>query len=299
MTPDIETCELTKRYGKRSAVSELSLSVDKGSVFGFLGPNGAGKTTTIRMMLGLARPTSGTINLLGNPIPGALSAIRRRIGVLLEPPTFYPSTSSLTNLKLLAFTSGVRKTRRELEELLDLVGLGDEGKKKVRAFSHGMRQRLGIAACLLHHPDLIVLDEPLTGLDPDGIRQIRGLVNVLAKEGKTVFLSSHLLAEVQQVCTHVGFLKDGKLIGQFSIDEALQKVQRVRVSVPDTGEPGAILRDHGWRAIEQDGSLIIEGADRDQVRDLLVAHNFRDAKVSEQSGNLEDVYVELTGKDQG
>lgn len=298
MTPAIETCELTKRYGKRSAVSELSLSVDEGSVFGFLGPNGAGKTTTIRMMLGLARPTTGTINLLGNPIPGALNAIRRRIGVLLEPPAFYPSTSSLTNLKLLAFTSGVRKTRRELEELLDLVGLGDEGKKKVGAFSHGMSQRLGIAACLLHHPDLIVLDEPLTGLDPDGIRQVRALVNVLAKEGKTIFLSSHLLAEVQQVCTHVGFLKDGRLIGQFSIDEALQKVQRVRVSVSETGEPGAILRDHGWRAIEQDGSLIIEGADRDQVRDLLVAHNFR-AKVSEQSGNLEDVYIELTGEDEG
>lgn len=294
ITNAIETNSLTKRFGTHAAVSGLDLVVPTGEIFGFLGPNGAGKTTTIRMLLGLARPTSGSVSLMGSPMPKAASELRFRIGALLEPPAFYPSLSAITNLRLLALTSGKKPTHR-INALIDSVGLSGSKAKRVSGFSHGMRQRLGIAAALLHDPELIVLDEPLTGLDPDGIRDVRILMKNLATSGKTVFLSSHALSEVQQTCTSVAFLSKGRLAGQYQVDQFLEESRTVRVVIEPKEQAADLLKNLGWRVSFHAGELIVESGNRDQVRDALVQNGLSPIQVTQRGRSLEDLYIELTG----
>ncbi len=209
--PVVRTVGLTKRYGGRTVVDSLDLEVPRGVVAGFLGPNGAGKTTTLRMLLGLARPSGGTGEVLGAPLDRA-AAYLPKVGALIESPAFYPALSGERNLAVQAALS--RIDRRRISVVLDRVGLGDRGADAYRTYSLGMKQRLGIAAALLGEPDLLVLDEPTNGLDPAGIRSMRELLRSLAADGPTVLVSSHLLAEVQQMCDWLVVVENGRRIYQ-------------------------------------------------------------------------------------
>jgi ABC-2 type transport system ATP-binding protein len=207
-TPAVDVRGLTKRYGARTAVDALDLQVPAGAVTGFVGPNGAGKTTTIRALLGLVRPSAGVGTVLGRPF-GAPEAYLPRVGALVEAPAHHPALSGRANLRVLARLGGVDDER--VEQVLGLVGLGARGDDPARSYSLGMRQRLGIAAALLPAPDLLVLDEPTNGLDPAGIREVRGLLRELAERGTTVLVSSHLLAEIEVICDHVVLVAGGRL----------------------------------------------------------------------------------------
>ena len=207
----VETTGLTKRFGGHAAVDGIDLAVPTGSVYGFLGPNGSGKTTTIRMLLGLISPTSGSRRLLGRPIPEASVDVLHRVGSLVEGPAFHPYLSGRANLARLDAADVLadpRTSRTRIDAALDRVGLLAAAQKRYRAYSLGMRQRLAIAAALLAPRDLLVLDEPTNGLDPQGTREVRSLIASLASDGTTVLVSSHLLAEVEQVCSHVGMMRD-------------------------------------------------------------------------------------------
>jgi ABC-2 type transport system ATP-binding protein len=231
---------LTKRFGTQIAVNELNLTVDRGVLFGFLGPNGAGKTTTIRMMLGLVRPTAGTIRLLEQPVWEPRRAVLSRVGAIVEDPAFWPYLSGRRNLEYLARAAGpsAEQHRRlgRIEEVLRQVDLQEAAGKKVKAYSHGMRQRLGIAATLLGEPDIIVLDEPLNGLDPQGIREMRSLLRRLADGGATVFISSHLLSEVELTCDRVAVLARGRLVAEGAPSSLRGDVVAVAVEVDDEGK---------------------------------------------------------------
>ncbi|MDA0290070.1 MAG: ATP-binding cassette domain-containing protein [Actinomycetota bacterium] len=229
MTPTgayaLETSGLTKTFGSHDAVADLSLQVPHGSVFGFLGPNGSGKTTTIRMLLGLASPTSGQVSLLGHPIPGELDVALPKVGALVEGPAFYPYLSGHKNL--LRFDAADRfsdsSTRAErVASALARVGLSNASDKKAGEYSLGMKQRLGLANALLKPRELLILDEPTNGLDPQGTREVRNLIRSLASEGITIFLSSHLLGEIEQVCSHVAVMSEGALVAHGSLEELRQ-----------------------------------------------------------------------------
>jgi ABC-type multidrug transport system ATPase subunit len=212
----IEVVELTKHYGTKKAVDNISFSVEQGQVFGFLGPNGSGKTTTIGLLLGIINKTSGIIKLFESD---DLDSARLRIGATLETPNFYPYLSGLDNLKIVAKIK--RATDEQIERALKLVDLSARAKSPFRTYSLGMKQRLAIAAATLSNPDLVILDEPTNGLDPDGIRDVRQIIKRLADEGKTIFLSSHLLSEVEQVCSHVAVIKNGKLLKSGHVKELI------------------------------------------------------------------------------
>lgn len=215
----VETCGLTKRFKDVLAVDQVDLSVEQGQVFGFLGPNGSGKTTTIGMLMGIVTPTAGSFSLFGASSPKALLAARTRIGATLETPNFYPYLGGRDNLVVTARLKGVGNER--IDECLDLVGLGDRGKHKFKTYSLGMKQRLALAATMLNDPELIVLDEPANGLDPQGMREVREIIGVLADRGKTIFLSSHLLWEVERTCTHVAIVRKGRIVKMGSVAEVV------------------------------------------------------------------------------
>jgi ABC-type multidrug transport system ATPase subunit len=211
----IETHDITKRYGDNVAVDNLNLRVRRGEVYGFLGPNGAGKTTTLRMLLGLAKPTSGGASVLGGS-PGSSASIAR-IGALVEAPGFYPGLSGRDNLRVLAHHSGAPK--RRIDTVLDQVGLVDRAKDRYATFSQGMKQRLGVAAALLRDPELLILDEPTNGLDPGGIAEMRSFIRGLGSGRRTVLLSSHLMTEVEQICDRAGVISRGALVKEATVDE--------------------------------------------------------------------------------
>lgn len=248
----IETSGLSKRFGHQLAVDSVDLAVPRGSVFGFLGPNGSGKTTTIRLMLGLASATSGTVRLLGQDMPRQLQGVLPRVGALVEGPAFYPFLSGAANLHRFDAAdphvpAATRKAR--VRSALERVGLTHAADKKVRAYSLGMKQRLGIANALLAPRDLLILDEPTNGLDPQGTREVRSLVRSLAADGATVFVSSHLLAEVEQICTHAAIMSAGRLVAQGTLAELRQGGQaRIRVLTPDAGAASAVLARLGLSA---------------------------------------------------
>ncbi len=213
----VQTQNLSKSFGKEQAVSNLNLQIRKGEIYGFLGPNGAGKTTTIRMLLGLMKPSSGTIKIFEKNITKDRIQILAKIGSLVENPSYYPHLTAYENLEALRKILGVSKTR--IDEVLEIVRLKEVAHKKVKGFSLGMKQRLGIAASLLHSPELLILDEPTNGLDPSGIIEIRNLIKRLPEEyGMTIIISSHLLSEIDQMATQVGIVSKGKLIFQDSIE---------------------------------------------------------------------------------
>ena len=217
---DVHKTYRRRRGGPNKAVDGLGLVVDDGGVHGFLGPNGSGKTTTIRMLLGLVRPDSGTLQVLGQPVPASLPQLIPDVGALVETPLFFPNFSGRTNLRILGDVSGISTSRQE--ECLEIVGLRDRADDRFKSYSLGMKQRLGIAAALLKSPRLLILDEPSNGLDPAGIREVRELIRTLGADGRTtVFLSSHLLTEVQQVCDHVSILARGRCVASGRVDDVL------------------------------------------------------------------------------
>ncbi len=250
MDTTIEVRNLSKRFGSFEAVRDVSFTVRKGDVFGFLGPNGAGKSTTIRCLLSLIRPNSGSIRLFGKELQNERSAILSNVGSIIEKPDFYKYMSARKNLEVFARISGADVDASDIQKMLEFVGLGDRGGHKVSGFSHGMKQRLGIAQTLLHDPDLIVLDEPTTGLDPQGIVEVRNLILRLKNEQhKTILLSSHQLSEIELIANRMviinkgtsiiegevaELLNSGELIVVFSLDEARRAADLVMGAFPDT-----------------------------------------------------------------
>ena len=311
-TAAIETHGLGKRYGSQAAVDNLDLMVPAGAVFGFLGPNGSGKTTTIRMLLGLANATSGRASVLGQAMPGALDAVLPRVGALVEGPAFYPYLTGRANLHRLdaACPYAPAATRRaRVEEALDRVGLGAAAGKKVKAYSLGMKQRLGLANALLRPRELMVLDEPTNGLDPQGTREVRKLIASLAHDGTTVFVSSHLLAEVEQICTHAAVMRAGRLVAQGTLEELRSAGQaKVTILTPDAGAARTVLARlglvPGTAEPVSDGAgpaavtavLPAAAAPPEDIVRALVDFGVRVRGFSLDSGSLEDRFVELTGE---
>jgi ABC-2 type transport system ATP-binding protein len=313
----IETRGLTKRFGHQLAVDNVDLAVPHGAVFGFLGPNGSGKTTTIRMLLGLAAASAGTVSVLGLPMPQRLHEVLPRVGALVEGPAFYPFLSGTANLHRLDAASrhGTPRTRNaRVTAALERVGLSHAGGKRVHAYSLGMKQRLGIANALLSPRDLLVLDEPTNGLDPQGTREVRSLVRSLAADGATVFVSSHLLAEVEQICTHAAIMSAGRLVAQGPLSELRQGGDtRIRLLTPDAGTACEVLLRLGMapgRASAEvgsagDGEVVSAGPavaarlamppPEDIVADL-VAAGVRVRGFSVERESLEERFFALTGE---
>lgn len=297
----VATHGLTKSFGGRVVVDNLDLVVPDGAVYGFLGPNGSGKTTTIRMLLGLIEPTTGDRILLGHDRP---IAALPRIGALVEGPAFHPYLSgraNLTRLDAVDATADRRTTAARVDAALDRVGLMAAAKKSYRQYSLGMRQRLAIAAALLAPRDLLVLDEPTNGLDPQGTREVRGLIASLAAEGATVVVSSHLLSEIEQICSHLGVISAGTMVAQGSVEEIRSQQQTTAVvTTTDPAAAAAVLTEHGLTEVETGPDFARAIADPDHAPEELVA-----ALVAAGVGvrgftlerpSLEDLFVELTGE---
>ena len=303
MTPALATAGLTKRFGAQTAVDGIDLDVPTGSVYGFLGPNGSGKTTTIRMALGLVRPSAGTVSLLGRPMPGDLRAVLPRVGALVDGPAFHPYLSGRANLARLDAAdrfADPRTSRTRIDAALDRVGLLHAGTKRYRAYSLGMRQRLGIAAALLVPREMLVLDEPTNGLDPQGTREVRSLVASLGAEGVTILVSSHLLSEVEQICTHVGVMRTGRLVAQGAIDE-LRAGQRAtaRVTTPDGAAAARVLARAGLTetATSDEGAAGILGdVPPEDVVAALVGAGIAVRGFVVDRPRLEDLFIQLTGE---
>ncbi len=302
--PAVSTHGLTKRFrGGQVAVNAIDLEVPYGSVYGFLGPNGSGKTTTIRMLLGLIAPTAGTHELFGLSMPSRAGQILPRVGALVEGPAFHLHLSgqaNLTRLDAADRTADPRTAKKRIGEALDRVGLTVAAGKKVRNYSLGMKQRLGIAAALLQPRELLVLDEPTNGLDPQGTREVRSLVGSLADEGTTVLVSSHLLSEVEQICTHVGVMHAGNLIRQGTL-EALREgqVARVRVHTGAPGEAAAVLSRLGLEQVNRQGtevSAALDGRAPEEINAELVRSGVGVRGFIVDAPTLEDVFVALTGE---
>jgi len=295
---------LTKRFrGGQLAVADLDLAVPSGSVYGFLGPNGSGKTTTIRMLLGLIVPTRGSWEVLGAPMPAGASRVLRRVGALIEGPAFHPYLGGWANLARLDAADSLadpRTSRARIGQALERVGLGAAAGKRYRNYSMGMRQRLGLAAALLQPRELLVLDEPTNGLDPQGTREVRALIRELAGEGATVFLSSHLLSEVEQVCTHAGIMSAGCMVAHGSLAELGAGAEpRLRV---DTTEPDLavrVLAELGCRDAErrdEGAEAVLDGVAPERACAALVRAGVPVRGLVVQRPSLEDTYVSLTGE---
>jgi len=294
--PMIEINALTKRYGATTAVSDLTFTVRPGVVTGFLGPNGAGKTTTMRMILGLHEPTSGSVTVNGRP-PRTHTAPLREIGGMLDPRAVHPSRSAYHHLLALAQTSGIRRSR--VDEVIDAVGLREVAGRGAGKFSLGMSQRLGIAAALLGDPATVVLDEPVNGLDVEGIRWIRGLLADLAARGKTVFVSSHLMSEIAQTATHLIVIGRGRLIADTSVAEfiasAAPAAARVRVRSSDPDALAGLLRSPEVTVeAADDGALLVSGLPAGHVGAAAGAAGITVLELATEQASLEDAFVDLT-----
>jgi ABC-type multidrug transport system ATPase subunit len=300
----IETRGLSKRYrGGQLAVDGLDLTVPTGSVFGFLGPNGSGKTTTIRMLMGLISPTDGAASVLGEAMPGAVNRVLPRVGALIEGPALYPYLTGTQNLARLdaADRDAPHATRRaRIGTALERVGLSAAADKKAKAYSLGMKQRLGLAAALLQPRELLILDEPTNGLDPQGMREIRGLIQTLAADGTTVFLSSHLLDEIEQVCTHAAVMNRGRLVIQGTVSQLGAGLRaRLAVTTPDAEQAVTVLKSLDGTQIETangKASCDAEGLEPDAVCAALVAAGVRVFGFGVERPSLEDAFVALTGE---
>ena len=294
----LQTEALTKRYGRRTVVDSLSLSVERGDIFGFLGQNGAGKSTLIRMALGLVRPTGGRVRLLGHDMPQHSLKGLCRVGAIVEAPAFYENFSGWDNLRILTAMSG-GASRKKIEEALVLVDLLDRARDPVRTYSHGMRQRLGIAQALLPHPEFIILDEPTDGLDPQGIREVRLLLPRLRDEfGLTIMLSSHLLHEVERVCNAVAIIDKGRLLYQGSIKSLIAEEKLLKITVDPLEDAYRLLSRDPLLSVSRNGSqalyvrLLKEHIPR--VNALLVANDIHVMELTPQRATLEEVFLNLT-----
>ena len=298
----IITRAATKRYGAVLAVDAIDLDVRAGDRYGLLGPNGSGKSTLVRMLLGLVYASSGEIQVLGKPVPKKISEVLPQIGALVEEPAAYPNLSGRANLRLFdaAGPGGSRRTRRaRIDEALERVGMGGIDRRPVRSYSLGMRQRLGLAAALVRSPRLLILDEPGNGLDPRGLRDLRQLLIELNEAGTTIFLSSHLLAEVELLCTRVGVLDRGKLVLQQDLASLRQPTGRIIVETPDAGQAVALL-DGRVEAVKGageagGGSLVVRHDDPAALNARLVGQGIRVTAMTVQRRSLEDVVLAITG----
>ena len=297
----IEVRGLTKRYGEIVAVDGVDLTIEPGDVFGYLGPNGAGKTTSLRMMMGLIRPSAGSVRLFGRDPQVSVKALERVAG-FVEAPSFYPYFSGRRNLELCAALDGLEGDHtKAIDQVLEIVGLLDRAKDRVRGYSHGMRQRLGIASALLRHPRLLILDEPTTGLDPAGMRDMRRLVRDLADRGITVLLSSHLLVEVDELCNRVAIIRRGRIAYEGSLAELRQTAGLTyRVRTTDDRRARAILT--GQESVSRleaapGGELAFKVTDETAVADLSLAlaeSGVAILELSPKQATLEELFFRLT-----
>jgi len=294
----LETRQLTKTFRRHTVVDRLSLTVENGDIFGFLGQNGAGKSTTIRMLLGLVRPTSGKVIVLGHEMTRHPMRALRRIGAIVEAPAFYENFSGRQNLQMFSAISGGAEANR-IDSVLELVNLRERANDPVRVYSHGMRQRLGIAQALLPNPELIILDEPTDGLDPQGLFEMRKLISLLRDElGLTIVLSSHLLHEVEQVCNRVAIIDSGRLLYQGSVADLVNRNNVTRLKVDRLAEAHELLSRNHQLSVSRNGdsSLYLKmGCEQlAEVNALLVKHGFNVSELSPQLESLEDVFLRLT-----
>jgi ABC-type multidrug transport system ATPase subunit len=297
----VQTYELTKRFGRLIAVEEVDLEVKEGDLFGFLGPNGSGKTTTVRMLLGLVYPTSGEMLLLGRPMPRDARAVLPDVGALIEGPAFYPHLSGVTNLALFdaAGPRGDRKTRRRrIRDALERVGLARDGRRAVKAYSSGMRQRLGLAAALLRPHRLLILDEPTNGLDPRGMQEIRDLLVELTADGTTVLLSSHLLTEVEAICNRAAIIHAGHLVAHDEVSALLAPTGRVWIDTPD---PEVVLelakRTPGFSIVDRAAHRVaihLNGLAPEDLSARLHQEGVRIRELVIERPTLEQLFLKLT-----
>jgi ABC-type multidrug transport system ATPase subunit len=294
----LQTEELTKRFGARTAVDRLSMRVERGDIYGFLGPNGAGKSTTLRMLLGLVRPTFGTIKFQARASGWDYIRARLRIGAIVETPAFYENFSGRRNLQLLASLSGGVLSKR-VEEVLEIVDLRDRARDPVKTYSYGMRQRLGIAQALLPTPEVIILDEPTNGLDPQGIQQTRELIRRLREELKlTVLLSSHLLTEIEQLCNRVGVIHEGRLLYEGAPDALVAPTSRYKVRVDNLSAAFDLLIKEPDVTVSRNGAAFLHvDADVERIPSLnamLVAQGIKVYELSPAQETLEEAFLRLT-----
>jgi ABC-type multidrug transport system ATPase subunit len=300
----IKTSSLTKQFGSQKAVSSIDLSVPKGSVFGFLGPNGSGKTTTIRMILGLAAASKGEIELLGHPIPKGLEHALPKVGALVEGPAFYPYMSGRNNLIRIdsADRNSTASTRKQrVDAALERVGLTNAAKKKVHAYSLGMKQRLGLANALLKPREILILDEPTNGLDPQGTREVRNLIRSLAAEGITIFVSSHLLSEIEQLCSHLAVMTAGKIVAQGSLAELRNESQtRLVLKADRIDELVDLLKTQGLTKLSLKPDRVVAPVASDfdvaGLNQILVKKKFMVSEIRLEQPSLEEYFVNLTGE---
>lgn len=297
----LETVDLTKQYGKQFAVSELNMHVKKGEIYGLLGRNGAGKTTTIRMAMGLLQPTKGEVKLFGERLTVPTKQIFNRIGALIESPAFYENLTAKDNLKIIADLRGTQ-SRDCIDRALMLVNLENETHKKVKQFSLGMKQRLGIAMALMHEPEFIILDEPTNGLDPVGIQQIRLLIQKLcAEKGTTILISSHILSEIEQMANTIGIIDHGKMIEELSMDEIRRRNRHyVKMTVSDMNKTVPLLEKElcitDFEIVSEREIKIYQiETDFEKVNRLLNQNEIGVSEISMNKGNLEEYFLRLTG----
>lgn len=293
----VRTEHLTKHYGKLVAVDDLNLEIYRGQIFGFLGPNAAGKSTTISMLLGLVAPTSGNIEVFGLSVKSNLADILCKTGAVMENPGFYPYLSGWDNLKVFAGLS-CNVTDNRIKEVLKLVDLADRGQDKFSGYSQGMKQRLAIACALFHNPEFIILDEPTNGLDPAGMKEVRELIIKLGQEGKTIFLSSHLLHEVEQVCDHVAIIKKGKVVVSGPSNDLIKHGGTLQIRVTDSGKAVALLNEADWvSSVTREGDLLILKVPTKSAADIsafLAKNGVFISEMKARDDSLESIFLELT-----
>ncbi len=299
----VKTCGLTKIFGRKgkgiTAVDNLNLEIYDGEVFGFLGPNGSGKTTTIGILLGLINPSWGSIELFGQEMAGNSAPLLRRVGVVMDRPAFFPYLSGKNNLKYFAMSIGDLDNKR-IDDLMEMVELKNRANDKVREYSMGMKQRLAVALALLNDPELIILDEPTNGLDPSGIIEFRELIRTMNRQGKTIFLSSHLLHEVEQVCTHVALIDKGRILASGSVKELLGNRKSIRLMVSDVEKAVVILQNNDWvKSVKKEGDSIIVEAPENKTADineLLTGNGIHVFEMQKCENSLEDFFLKTIGE---
>jgi len=298
-TPAISVNNLSKRYGDVLAVNDASFEVPLGTICGFVGPNGSGKTTTIRMLLGLIKPSSGTGSIIGNSINHPEKYLQE-VGAMIEGPAFYPALTGAQNLNVLAKLGGF--SSESVKGLLEKVGLGDRGNSKYKTYSLGMKQRLGIAAALLPNPKLLILDEPTNGLDPAGIQEVRALLRQLADEGSTIFVSSHLLSELEMICDHLVMLREGKIIFAGKTSELLTAQQPIVVAKPehkgDLNKLAEIAKSLGHQASILDDAVHVKGETQfaAELNKAAFAAGITLSSLAPIKASLEETFFEMTGE---
>jgi ABC-2 type transport system ATP-binding protein len=294
----VETAGLAKRFGSREVIRGVDLHVPCGSAFGYLGPNGAGKTTLIRTLLGLTPASGGTMRLLGLPVPERRAEALSRVGAIVEEPRFHTHLSGRENLEVVAAARGPAAVAR-VDESLERVGLAQRSRDRVKAYSLGMRQRLGIARCLLADPELLILDEPMNGLDPAGIQEFRGFVREFVRDGRTIVVSSHLLDEVEKTCDHVAIVDDGRIAVQGSIEELRGRGARLVVEADDLARARTVLdaAPAALEIVDHEGALCVTLSDLDaaaELNRLLIEAGLAIRRFEPRQATLEQRFLELT-----